>query len=276
MTGADKGMHRIGIDVGGSTLRVGEVDVVSGRVAGAVDTLPMPAGARPDDVLAALAASPVLRGGTGSIGLGIPSVVEHGVARTAAHLDDAWIGLDVAAAFTRLTSRPTVVINDADAAGLAEMRFGIGRGLRMHAGTADGATARRIIVLTLGTGIGSALFLDERLWPNTEFGHLRLPGVDDVDGEGWAAASVRTRLDLDWSTWAARVDAYLQELQRLLWPDVFIVGGAVSEHAAEWVPLLKCAVPVLPAVLRGQAGVVGAALAAAGGAEADDIETWTS
>jgi polyphosphate glucokinase len=269
-------MHRIGIDVGGSTLRVGEVDVVSGRVAGAVDTLPMPAGARPDDVLAALAASPVLRGGTGSIGLGIPSVVEHGVARTAAHLDEAWIGLDVAAAFTRLTSRPTVVINDADAAGLAEMRFGIGRGLRMHAGTADGATARRIIVLTLGTGIGSALFLDERLWPNTEFGHLRLPGVDDVDGEGWAAASVRTRLDLDWSTWAARVDAYLQELQRLLWPDVFIVGGAVSEHAAEWVPLLKCAVPVLPAVLRGQAGVVGAALAAAGGAEADDIETWTS
>ena len=259
MTGADKGMHRIGIDVGGSTLRVGEVDVVSGRVAGAVDTLPMPAGARPDDVLAALAASPVLRGGTGSIGLGIPSVVEHGVARTAAHLDDAWIGLDVAAAFTRLTSRPTVVINDADAAGLAEMRFGIGRGLRMHAGTADGATARRIIVL-----------------PNTEFDHLRLPGVDDVDGEGWAAASVRTRLDLDWSTWAARVDAYLQELQRLLWPDVFIVGGAVSEHAAEWVPLLKCAVPVLPAVLRGQAGVVGAALAAAGGAEADDIETWTS
>jgi polyphosphate glucokinase len=186
------------------------------------------------------------------------------VARTAAHLDAAWIGLDVAAAFTRLTLRPTVVINDADAAGLAEMRFGAGR-----------VPARRIIVLTFGTGIGSALFVDGRLWPNTELGHLRLPGVDDVDGEGWAAASVRTRLGLDWPTWAARVDDYLQELQRLLWPEAFIVGGAVSAHAAEWVPLLKCAVPVLPAVLRGQAGVVGAALAAVDAAAAEDIEART-
>jgi polyphosphate glucokinase len=215
-------------------------------------------------VLAALAANPLLRSGTGPIGLGIPSVVEDGVARTAAHLDAAWIGLDVAAAFTRLTLRPTVVINDADAAGLAEMRFGAGR-----------VPARRIIVLTFGTGIGSALFVDGRLWPNTELGHLRLPGVDDVDGEGWAAASVRTRLGLDWPTWAARVDDYLQELQRLLWPEAFIVGGAVSAHAAEWVPLLKCAVPVLPAVLRGQAGVVGAALAAVDAAAAEDIEART-
>lgn len=246
-------MRRIGIDVGGSTLRIAEVDVASGECAGRMESLPMPSGAKPGAVLAALAANPILRSGTGPIGLGIPSVVEHGVARTAAHLDAAWIGLDVATAFTRLTLRPTVVMNDADAAGLAEMRFGAGR-----------VPARRIIVLTFGTGIGSALFLDGRLWPNTELGHLRLPGVDDVDGEGWAAASVRTRLGLDWPTWAARVDAYLQELQRLLWPEAFIVGGAVSAHAAEWVPLLKCAVPVLPAVLRGQAGVVGAALATLG------------
>jgi polyphosphate glucokinase len=246
-------MRRIGIDVGGSTLRIAEVDVASGECAGPVESLPMPSGAKPGAVLAALAANPILRSGKGPIGLGIPSVVEHGVARTAAHLDAAWIGLDVATAFTRLTLRPTVVINDADAAGLAEMRFGAGR-----------VPARRIIVLTFGTGIGSALFLDGRLWPNTELGHLRLPGVDDVDGEGWAAASVRTRLGLDWPTWAARVDDYLQELQRLLWPEAFIVGGAVSVHAAEWVPLLKCAVPVLPAVLRGQAGVVGAALATLG------------
>jgi polyphosphate glucokinase len=246
-------VRRIGIDVGGSTLRIAEVDVASGECAGRVESLPMPSGAKPEAVLAALAANPLLRSGTGPIGLGIPSVVEHGVARTAAHLDAAWIGLDVAAAFTQLTLRPTVVINDADAAGLAEMRFGAGR-----------VPARRIIVLTFGTGIGSALFVDGRLWPNTEFGHLRLPGVDDVDGEGWAAASVRTRLGLDWPTWAARVDDYLQELQRLLWPEAFIVGGAVSVHAAEWVPLLKCAVPVLPAVLRGQAGVVGAALATLG------------
>jgi polyphosphate glucokinase len=268
-------MHRIGIDVGGSTLRVGEVDVMSGRIVGDVDAIPMPAGARPDDVLGALASSPVLRAGEGAVGLAFPSVAQHGVARTAANVDRRWIDLDVAAAFTRLTGRPTVFVNDADAAGLAEVRFGAGRALAADA-AAGGLPASRIIVLTFGTGIGSALFLDGRLWPNTELGHLRLPGVADTDGEGWAAASVRTRLGLDWPTWAARVDAYLQELQRLLWPDAFIVGGAVSEHAAEWVPLLKCAVPVLPAVLRGQAGVVGAALAAAGGAEADDIETWTS
>jgi polyphosphate glucokinase len=254
-------VRRIGIDVGGSTLRIAEVDVASGECAGPVESLPMPRGAKPEAVLAALAANPLLRSGTGPIGLGIPSVVEHGVARTAAHLDAAWIGLDVATAFTRLTLRPTVVINDADAAGLAEMRFGAGR-----------VPARCIIVLTFGTGIGSALFVDGRLWPNTEFGHLRLPGVDDVDGEGWAAARVRTQLGLDWPTWAARVDDYLQELQRLLWPEAFIVGGAVSAHAAEWVPLLKCAVPVLPAVLGGQAGVVGAALAAADTAAAENIE----
>jgi polyphosphate glucokinase len=257
-------VRRIGIDVGGSTLRIAEVDVASGECAGPVESRPMPRGAKPEAVLAALAANPLLRSGTGPIGLGIPSVVEDGVARTAAHLDAAWIGLDVAAAFTRLTLRPTVVINDADAAGLAEMRFGAGR-----------VPARRIIVLTFGTGIGSALFVDGRLWPNTELGHLRLPGVDDVDGEGWAAASVRTRLGLDWPTWAVRVDDYLQELQRLLWPEAFIVGGAVSAHAAEWVPLLKCAVPVLPAVLRGQAGVVGAALAAVDAAAAEDIEART-
>lgn len=257
-------MRRIGIDVGGSTLRIAAVDVASGECAGPVESLPMPRGAKPEAVLTALAANPLLRSGTGPIGLGIPSVVEHGVARTAAHLDATWIGLDVATAFTRLTLRPTVVINDADAAGLAEMRFGAGRG-----------PARRIIVLTFGTGIGSALFVDGRLWPNTEFGHLRLPGVDDVDGEGWAAASVRTRLGLDWPTWAARVDDYLQELQRLLWPEAFIVGGAVSAHAAEWVPLLKCVVPVRPAVLRGQAGVVGAALAAVDAAAAENIEART-
>ena len=268
-------MRRIGIDVGGSTLRIAEVDVASGECVGRMESLPMPSGAKPGAVLAALAASPLLRGGTGPIGLGIPSVVEHGVARTAAHLDSAWIGLDVATAFTRLTLRPTIVINDADAAGLAEMRLGAGRGLGSHAADDGGAPIRRILVLTFGTGIGSALFLDGRLWPNSELGHLMLPGVTDTDAEGWAAASVRTRLGLDWPAWAARVDAYLQELQRLLWPEAFIVGGAVSAHAAEWVPLLKCAVPVLPAVLRGQAGVVGAALAAVDAAALEDIEART-
>ena len=255
-------MRRIGIDVGGSTLRVAEVDVTIGAVRGQVESIPMPSGARPDEVLQALASSPVLGKAEGPIGLAFPSVAQHGVARTAAHVDRSWIDLDVAAAFTRLTGRPTVFINDADAAGLAELRVGAGRRLAAEAAS-GGPPADRVIVLTFGTGIGTALFLDGRLWPNTELGHLMLPGVTDTDGEGWAAASVRTRLALDWSAWARRVDDYLRELQRLLWPDVFILGGAVSEHAAEWVPLLRCRARVLPAVLRGQAGVVGAALAAA-------------
>jgi len=255
-------MRRIGIDVGGSTLRVGEVDVTSGRIVGAVDAIPMPAGARPDDVLAALASSPLLRAGEGTVGLAFPSVAQHGVARTAANVDHSWIDLDVAAAFTRLTGRPTVFVNDADAAGLAEVRFGAGRALAADA-AAGGPPASRIIVLTFGTGIGTALFLDGRLWPNAELGHLMLPGVTETDGEGWAAASVRTRLALDWSGWTRRVNDYLRELHRLLWPDVFIVGGAVSEHAAEWVPLLESRARIVPAALRGHAGVVGAALAAA-------------
>ena len=255
-------MRRIGIDVGGSTLRVGEVDVATGALLGAVDAIPMPTGARPHDVLQALAASPALRAGEGPIGLAFPSVAQHGVARTAANVDRSWIDLDAAGAFTRLTGRPTVFVNDADAAGLAEVRFGAGRALVAEA-AAGGPPASRIIVLTFGTGIGTALFLDGRLWPNAELGHLMLPGVTDTDGEGWAAASVRTRLALDWSAWTRRVNDYLRELHRLLWPDVFIVGGAVSEHAAEWVPLLECRARIVPAALRGHAGVVGAALAAA-------------
>jgi polyphosphate glucokinase len=253
-------MRRIGIDVGGSTLRVGEVDVTTGALSGVVEALPMPSGARPDDVLGALASSPVLRAGAGPIGLAFPSVAEHGVARTAANIDRRWIDLDVADAFTWLTGRPTVFINDADAAGLAEWRVGAGRALAAEA-AAGGPPASRVIVLTFGTGIGTALLLDGRLWPNTELGHLRLPDVPDTDGEGWAAASVRTRLGLDWVAWAERVDDYLRELHRLLWPDVIIVGGAVSEHAALWVPRLECRARIVPAALRGQAGVVGAALA---------------
>ncbi len=255
-------MRRIGIDVGGSTLRVAEVEIATGALVGPVDAFPMPAGARPDDVLGVLAASPVLRGGAGPIGLAFPSVAQHGVAWSAAHVDRSWIGLDVAAAFTRLTGRPTVFVNDADAAGLAEMRLGAGLALRAEAAAA-GQPPGRVIVLTLGTGIGTALFLDGRLWPNTELGHLMIPGVTDTDGEGWAAASVRTRLALDWAGWTRRLDDYLRELQRLLWPDAVILGGAVSEQFEQWGPLLRTPLRILPALLRGHAGVIGAALAAA-------------
>lgn len=216
----------------------------------------MPPGARPDEVLALLAASPLVAATTGMVGLGLPSVVESGVAHTAAHLDASWIGLDIGRLFFERTGRQACVINDGDAAGLAEMRFGAGAALQAA------QPAATIIVLTLGTGIGSALFVGGKLWPNTELGHLHLPGITDVDGEGWAAASVRTQLELGWPEWCARLDDYLSELHRLLRPDWVILGGAVSVHADDWMPLLRAPLRLRPAALRGQAGVVGAARAA--------------
>ncbi|NDE00240.1 MAG: ROK family protein [Gammaproteobacteria bacterium] len=246
-------IRSIGIDVGGSTLRVAEVDLRSGQAEEGMQSIPMPAGARPDDVLEVLARAVERYPSELPVGLAFPTVAQHGYARTAANVHDSWIGLDVQREFSRRCHRPVVFLNDADAAGVAEMNFGAGRQLE----------ARRVVVLTFGTGIGSALFLDGALWPNTELGHLMLPGVTDVDGEGYAAASVRTRLALDWPAWTQRVNRYLHELHRLLWPDVFILGGAVSERAEEWMPLLDSPARLLPAALRGHAGVVGAAWAAA-------------
>ena len=248
--------ERLGIDVGGSCLRLARVDVERGQVIGEVESLPMPPGARPDDVLKALAASALVAETEGAVGLGLPTVADRGIARTAAHLDASWIGLDVAKKFFELTHRPTVVLNDGDAAGLAEMRFGAG--VALQAKEPDST----IIVLTLGTGIGSALFVGGKLWPNTELGHLHLPGITDVDGEGWAAASVKTRLQLDWSHWCRRLDDYLSELHRLLRPDWVILGGAVSAHAEQWMPYLTTPLRIQAAALRGQAGVIGAARAA--------------
>jgi polyphosphate glucokinase len=246
----------LGIDIGGSTLRLAEVDVERGVVLGDIHAVPMPAGARPDEVMQALKACPLMAATEGAIGIGLPSVVERGVARTAAHLDAAWIGLDVRQKFFDYTGREAYLLNDGDAAGLAEMRFGVGAAL--HAAEPEST----IIVLTLGTGIGSALFTGARLWPNTELGHLHLPGISDVDGEGWAAASVRTQLQLDWPAWCRRLDDYLAELHRLLRPDWVILGGAVSAHAEEWLPYLTTTMRLRPAALRGQAGVIGAARAA--------------
>ncbi|MFZ9478364.1 MAG: polyphosphate--glucose phosphotransferase [Steroidobacteraceae bacterium] len=246
-------VRSIGIDVGGSTLRVAEVDLRSGQAEEGMQSIPMPSGARPDDILEVLARAVERYPSELPVGLAFPTVAQHGYARTAANVHDSWIGLDVQREFSRRCHRPVVFLNDADAAGVAEMNFGAGRQLE----------ARRVVVLTFGTGIGSALFLDGALWPNTELGHLMLPGVTDVDGEGYAAASVRTRLALDWLAWTQRVNRYLHELHRLLWPDVFILGGAVSERAEEWMPLLDSPARLLPAALRGHAGVVGAAWAAA-------------
>lgn len=240
----------LGVDVGGSSIKAGLVDADSGRLEGDLISAATPQPATPGamiPVIAGLAAR--LPGASGSVGLCFPSVVKRGRIRTAANIDKSWLGIDGASLASRALERPVVFLNDADAAGLAEMRWGAGRGL-------EGP----VVMVTLGTGIGSALFIEGRLFPNTELGHLEMRGMD---AEKWASAHVRTALRLDFSAWCERLNEYLARLHALLWPDVFILGGAVVEHFAEFAPLLASEAEIRAAHFSGQAGVVGAALAAA-------------
>jgi polyphosphate glucokinase len=239
----------LGMDVGGSSVKAARVDVLSGHVAGTLLSAPTPQPSTPaalTGVLAGLAAR--LPGGGGRVGVAFPSVIKNGTAFTAANIDAAWVGTNGEALAAQALGRPVLFLNDADAAGMAEMRWGAGRGLR---GT--------VVMLTFGTGIGTALFIDGKLFPNTELGHLELRGMD---AEKWASAHVRTVERLDFPGWIARVNEYLEALHKLLWPDVFILGGAVSERYAEFAPLLRSRAELRPAHFAGQAGVVGAAMAA--------------
>ena len=240
----------LGIDVGGSAIKAGLVDVEAGRVAGELISAPTPRPSPPQalmPVIAGLAAR--LPGPTATVGIAFPSVVKNGIVRTAANIDGSWVGTDGAALAARALNRPALLLNDADAAGVAEMRWGAGR-----------STNGIVIMVTLGTGIGTALFCDGKLFPNTELGHLELRGMD---AEKWASAHVRTAEKLDFPAWIARVNEYLQVMHKLFWPDVFILGGAVSERFEEFAPLLRSPAVLRPAHFAGQAGVVGAALAAA-------------
>ncbi|TLY75539.1 MAG: ROK family protein [Gammaproteobacteria bacterium] len=240
----------LGIDVGGSSVKAGLVDLKAGRLTGELISAPTPRPSTPPavtDVLAELAAR--LPATPGRVGVAFPSVIKDGTAYTAANIDAAWLGTNGAALASRALARPVLFLNDADAAGLAEMRFGSGRGCT---GT--------VIMLTFGTGIGSALFTGGRLFPNSELGHLELRGMD---AEKWASAQVRTAEGLGFPAWIERVNEYLLAMHKLFWPDVFILGGAVSERFAEFAPLLRSAAQLRAAHFAGQAGVVGAALAAA-------------
>ncbi len=240
----------LGVDVGGSFIKGGIVDVESGELAADLVSVPTPQPATAQAVMPAIGQLAArLPPTSGRVGLCFPSVVKQGRIRTAATIDRSWLGVDGAALAARALDRPVAFLNDADAAGLAEMRWGAGRGL-------DGP----VVMVTLGTGIGSALFIGGRLFPNTEFGHLEMRGMD---AEKWASAHVRTALRLDFPAWCERVNEYLARLNALLWPDVFILGGAVIEHFAEFAPLLKSEAEIRAARFGGQSGVVGAALAAA-------------
>jgi polyphosphate glucokinase len=238
----------LGIDVGGSSVKAGVVDVTTGQLLGEMISAPTPKPSTPDrmaGVIAGLAAR--LPQAQGSVGVAFPSVVRDGVIRTAANIDHSWLGANGATVVGRVLNRPVVFLNDADAAGVAEMRWGAGKGLTGSA-----------IMLTFGTGIGSALFVNGRLFANTELGHMELNGME---AEKFASAQVRTALQLDFPAWIERVNIYLARMHALFWPDVIILGGAVSERYAEFAGLLKCEAQLRPAHFAGQAGVIGAAMA---------------
>ena len=243
-------MDILGIDIGGSGIKGAPVDLSQGVLAAERLRIATPQPATPDAV--ADTVGRIIRhfNWTGPVGCGLPSVVQNGVARTAANIDSSWIGTDVRALLSQRTGCPVTVINDADAAGIAEMRFGAGRGRN---GT--------ILMVTVGTGLGTALFRDGTLVPNTELGHLLLNGKV---AEKYASAATREDLGLSYETWAKRLDLYLYQLQSLFWPDLFILGGGISKKHEKFFPFLTIETEFLPAVLRNQAGIVGAALAARG------------
>ncbi len=243
-------MHVLGLDIGGTGIKGAPVDLETGELLAERFRVLTPHPATPAAVIAS--AAEVVRHFTwqGPIGCGLPAVVQGGTVRTAANIDPSWIGFDVDHELARALARPVRVINDADAAGLAEMRWGAGR-------AEDGL----VLMVTLGTGIGSALFTRGVLVPNTELGHIEVRGKE---AERRAADSVRERKDLSWAKWAERVDEYLDTMQRLFWPDLIIIGGGASKHADHFIPLLTVKTRVVAAQLLNNAGIVGAALAASG------------
>jgi polyphosphate glucokinase len=241
-------MERLGIDIGGTGIKGAPVDLTTGQLTGDRFRLATPKGAKPAEVLEVVRKVEQRHGTTGPIGIVFPGVVVHGTILTAANVDKDWVGLDADALFTRELGRPVHMLNDADAAGVAEMTFGAGRG-RMGV----------VVMITLGTGIGSAVFLDGRLVPNTELGHIE---IDGRDAEKLASGKAQEKEKLSWKDYTKRIETYLRRLDALLWPDLVIIGGGVSKESEKFLPNLKARCEVVPAKLLNNAGIVGAAMMA--------------
>jgi polyphosphate glucokinase len=246
----------IGLDFGGSGIKGAVVDVANGRLVGERLRVPTPQPSVPREVVAVmdalvrrLAAPWDPRDGNAfPVGVGIPSAVRHGAAVTAANIDSSWIGFPAEQEMSRVMGRTVAIGNDADLAGLAEVRFGAGRDVPGLA-----------IVLTIGTGVGSALFIDGKLVPNTELGHLEMKGRD---AEVRMSEAARDRLGLNWKDWSVGLDEYLHMLERLFWPDLFIFGGGASKRADNYLSYLTVKTPIALATFRNSAGIVGGALIA--------------
>ena len=254
MTKQAKSGGVLGIDIGGSGIKGAPVDLATGTLLTERVRVPTPEGARPEDVAAVVAQlaaqfSAQFPGTVSSpIGVTFPGIVRGGLTLSAANVDKSWIGLDADALFTRAAGRPVTLLNDGDAAGVAEARYGAGRGVRGV-----------VMLLTFGTGIGSALMYTGVLVPNTELGHLELNGQEV---EPWASGAAKDREGLSWKAWGKRASEYLEYLERLFSPDLFIIGGGLSKKADKWSEHLSVKTPFKPAALQNEAGIVGAALTA--------------
>lgn len=241
-------MHVLGIDIGGSSLKGAPVDLTTGQLLAPRHRIATPTRLTPPELARTVGELTDHFHWKGAIGCGFPGVVREGTVTFLGNLDQAFVGVDVAQAFTEAARCPVTVINDADAAGLAEVRFGAGLG--RHGS---------VLMLTLGTGVGSGLFLDGRLVPNTEFGHIPMYGGP---AERWMAASVKDEQNLSYSEWAGRVNEYLRLVVKLVNPGLIILGGGVSADHEDWFKYLDVPTEVVPARFRNEAGIVGAALAA--------------
>jgi polyphosphate glucokinase len=251
------GRVAIGVDVGGSGIKVSVVDIDAGtlhserlRVATPVPSTPDRVSASIGRLVRRLAKSSNLPTDT-PVGVGLPGVAIDGRLVTAANIDPAWIDYPIRDKLAKSLKRQVEIVNDADAAGIAEMRFGVGAG---KPGT--------VIFLTLGTGVGSGVFVDGTLVPNTEFGQMEIRGRP---AERRSASVARTRRGLSWKAWAQDLDEHLQRIEDLMWPSLFILGGGVSKNADRFIPRLTCRTPVVAATLRNDAGIIGAAIVAAEG-----------
>ncbi len=237
----------IGVDVGGSSIKCALIDLDTGAFASERFSTPTPAQGSTEALLTALATVVANIPGEHAVGLAFPSVIRNGTVRTAANLNKAWIGQPLAKLAGEHLRRPVIAINDADAAGVAELRYGAARGVP---GT--------VLLLTLGTGIGSALFVDGKLVPNTEFGHLQVQGQE---AEHRASGRVKVEKNLSWDAWAQELNLVINEMHALMWPDLFVLCGGITEEPEMFMDKLRSEARLCVGALRSEAGIVGAALA---------------
>lgn len=241
-------MKILGIDVGGSGIKGAIVDLEKGELTTERFRLVTPQPATPDAVIETIAAVVKEFNWAGPVGCGFPAAVRHEIVKTASNIDDSWIGVNAADRIEQVTGCPTHLVNDVDAAGFAEMKFGAGKDEK---GT--------VYIAAFGTGIGTAIFHNNQLVPNTELGHVIMHGMK---AEHYCANSIRERDDLSMEEWGGRINEYFNKMEALFWPDLFIVGGGVSKKFDQFSQYLNLETPIVPAASRNHAGIIGAALAA--------------